>query len=123
MTGQAVIVSIVKTLVQSPRPLGGLVAASGFSFPSGHTSGSIAFCGSLAFVAWRHWKSTRARGAIGTGAAVLTSTVGLSRMYLNVHWFSDILGADMLGIFWLSFAILVFQLLNVGASFNQKDSS
>jgi undecaprenyl-diphosphatase len=111
MGGDALIVSVVKGLVQSPRPLNGLVVYSGFSFPSGHTAGSIVFCGSLAFFAWQHWKSARARASIGTGVVAVVSVVGFSRVYLNVHWFSDVLGAGMLGVFWLSFAILVFQLL------------
>ena len=111
MGGDALIVSVVKGLVQSSRPLNGLVVYSGFSFPSGHAAGSIVFCGSLAFFAWQHWKSTRARASIGTGVVAVTSVVGFSRVYLNVHWFSDVLGAGMLGVFWLSFAVLVFKLL------------
>jgi undecaprenyl-diphosphatase len=64
MGGEALIVSFVKGLVQSPRPLNELVVESGFSFPSGHTAGSVVFCGSLAFIAWQRWKSTRARARL-----------------------------------------------------------
>ena len=120
MGGDALIVSFVKGLVQSPRPLNGLVVDSGFSFPSGHTAGSIVFCGSLAFFAWQHWKSTRARASIGTGFVAVTSVVGFSRIYLNVHWFSDVLGAVMLGVFWLAFAILVFQFLQDRGKFQSE---
>jgi undecaprenyl-diphosphatase len=120
MGGDALIVSVVKGLVQSPRPLNGLVVYSGFSFPSGHAAGSIVFCGSLAFFAWQHWKSTRARASIGIGVAAVTSVVGFSRVYLNVHWFSDVLGAGMLGVFWLSFAVLVFKLLQDMGKFQSE---
>ncbi|MGD0993910.1 MAG: phosphatase PAP2 family protein [Candidatus Bathyarchaeia archaeon] len=120
MGGDALIVSFVKGLVQSPRPLNGLVVDSGFSFPSGHTAGSIVFCGTLAFFAWQHWKSTRARASIGTGFVAVTSVVGFSRIYLNVHWFSDVLGAVMLGVFWLAFAILVFQFLQDRGKFQSE---
>ena len=111
MGGDALIISIVKNLVESPRPSNGLVFSSGFSFPSGHTAGSIVFCGTLAFFAWQHWKSVRARASIGTGVVTFSSAVGFSRVYLNVHWISDVIGASMLGVFWLSGAVLVFKLL------------
>ncbi len=111
MGGDALIISIVKNLVESPRPSNGLVFSSGFSFPSGHTAGSIVFCGALAFFAWQHWKNVRARASIGIGAVAVSSAVGFSRIYLNVHWFSDVIGAGMLGVFWLFGAVLVFNLL------------
>jgi len=120
MGGDALIVWFVKGLVQSPRPLNGLVVDSGFSFPSGHAAGSIVFCGSLAFFAWQHWKSTRERASIGTGVVVVTSVVSFSRIYLNVHWFSDVLGAGLLGVFWLSFATLLFQLLKDTGKFESE---
>ena len=53
----------------------------------------------------------RARASIGTGVVAVSSLVGFSRVYLNVHWFSDVLGAGMLGVFCLFSAILVFRLL------------
>jgi undecaprenyl-diphosphatase len=55
----ALVVSVAKGLIQSPRPFNELVFSFGFSFPSGHTAGSLVFCGSLAFFAWRRWKSMR----------------------------------------------------------------
>jgi undecaprenyl-diphosphatase len=117
MGGEALLVSFMKTAVQSPRPLGGLVSASGFSFPSGHTAGSVVFCGVLAFFAWRYWASMRARISIGVGVVALSSVVDFSRVYLSVHWFSDVVGGVMLGLFWLFFAILVFDLLRGGGKF------
>jgi undecaprenyl-diphosphatase len=120
MGGDALIVSAVKTLIHSPRPMNGLVADSGFSFPSGHTAGSAVFCGCLAFFAWQHWRSTRTRASVGIGVTAVTSAVGFSRVYLNVHWFSDVLGAGLLGVFWLSFAILLFQLLKDTGKFESE---
>jgi len=120
MGGVALIVSVVKGLVQSPRPLNGLIVSSGFSFPSGHTAGSIVFCGSIAFLAWRHWKSTKDRTSIATGFVVVTSLVGFSRIYLSVHWFSDVLGAGMFGVFWLSSVVLVFQFLRDRGKFQSE---
>ena len=61
MGADALIVFAVKNLVQSLRPINGLEFASGYSYPSGHTAGSIVFCGCLAFFAWQHWRSIRSR--------------------------------------------------------------
>ena len=109
--GEALIISIVKNLVESARPSNGLVISSLFSYPSGHTAGSIVFCGTLAFFALQHWKNVRARASIVTGLVAVSSAVGFSRVYLNVHWFSDVIGASMLGVFWLSSMVLLFKLL------------
>ena len=49
--------------------------------------------------------------SVGVGVGAVSSIVGFSRLYLNVHWFSDVLGAGMLGVFWLSFAVFAFKLL------------
>ena len=120
MGGDALIVSFAKVLVQSPRLLSGLVMDSGFSFPSGHTAGSIVFCGSVAFLAWQHWKRTRARASIGTGAGAVASAVGFSRIYLGVHWFSDVLGAVIVGVLWLLLVILVFQFMQGTGKFESE---
>jgi undecaprenyl-diphosphatase len=108
--GDALIVFVVKNIVESPRPLNAIVAYSGYSFPSGHTAGTIVFCGSLAFFAWQHWKSTKVHASLGVAVGTISSVVGFSRLYLNVHWFSDVLGAGLLGVFWLTFAVLMFKL-------------
>jgi len=111
MGGNAVFVALFKTLVQSPRPLNGVIIDTGYSFPSGHTAGSIVFCGVLAYFAWNHWKTTKPRTVLITSTVLLTSVVGFDRLYLNVHWFSDVLGGCLLGLFWLTFSILLFKLL------------
>jgi undecaprenyl-diphosphatase len=109
MGGDALIVSIAKTLVHSARPLNGLVYDTGFSFPSGHTTASMVFCGLLAYLAWQHWKSTKAKTASIALSITIISIVSFDRIYLNVHWFSDVLGGCLLGLFWLAFILWVFR--------------
>ena len=111
MGGDAVLVSAVKTLDHVARPINGILFDTSFSYPSGHSAGCIVFGGLLAYFAWRHWKSTRSRALIGVGMAAVAGVVGFDRVYLNVHWLSDVLGGWLLGAFWLSFIILVFQQL------------
>lgn len=117
MGGDAAIVSIVKTLVHSARPLNGLMYDTGSSFPSGHAAGSIVFCGLLTYFGWQLWKSPKAKAASGAFFVAITSVVSFDRIYLNVHWFSDVLGGCMLGIFWLTFSIWAVQYIETTKKF------
>ena len=89
--------SVIKRIYARPRPLGlsGIVDSS-YSFPSGHSTASAAACCTLAYVLWRE-------GFIGRGTAWLLAVVaplliGLSRLYLNVHWATDVLGGWCAGL-------------------------
>jgi undecaprenyl-diphosphatase len=108
MGGNALIVTIAKELVKSPRPLNGLVYDTGFSFPSGHITASVVFCGLLTYFAWQHWRLRKVRVWSGTLSATIVSLVAFDRLYLNVHWFSDVVGGYFLGLFWLTFCLTVF---------------
>lgn len=87
--------------------------ASGYSFPSGHAMGSMVILGSLAYVVARvHGRvhgQWRLRSA--TIAALLSSivAVGLSRVYLGVHWISDIAAGYVAGMVWLVVATVTFE--------------
>lgn len=109
MAGGAVILAAIKMVVHSARPLNELIFESGFSFPSGHASGSVIFCGLITFFGCRHWKSSKAKISLSMISVIVTFIVGFDRIYLNVHWFSDVLGGCFLGIFWLVSSILAFQ--------------
>jgi membrane-associated phospholipid phosphatase len=120
MGGDALIITAIKTLYHVARPTNGIMSDSGFSYPSGHSAGCIVFGGVLAYFALRHWQSTRSRALIGTGMGVVVGFVGFDRLYLNVHWFSDVIGGWMFGIFWLSFSLLIFQLLRRAGKFQSE---
>lgn len=83
--------------------------ASGYSFPSGHAMGSMVVLGSLAYVVARVPGPWRLRAA--TIAALLSSilAVGLSRVYLGVHWISDIGAGYAAGLVWLVVATVTFE--------------
>ncbi|HEX7482661.1 MAG TPA: phosphatase PAP2 family protein, partial [Candidatus Bathyarchaeia archaeon] len=117
MGGDALIISALKTLEHISRPTNGISFDSGFSYPSGHSGGCIVFGGLLAYFAWRHWQSKSSRVAIGIGLGLIVGVVGFDRIYLNVHWLSDVFGGWLLGAFWLLFAILIFRQLNVAGKF------
>jgi undecaprenyl-diphosphatase len=111
MAANVTLVEIIKMLVHFPRPLNGILTIQGFSFPSGHVTNTVVLFGLLTYFAWNHWKSSILRILWSLFSVVIAIVVGLDRVYLNVHWFSDVLGAYLLGVFLLTFSILTFQYL------------
>ena len=88
-------VKVLKEHYQVYRPEGGFRASTHFSFPSGHASLAAAICFLLAFVAVRR----RLRPAIAVSTAtVIVLMVGYSRIALDMHWASDVLGGWVIGI-------------------------
>lgn len=102
--GAAALNTLLKFLLTRPRPalFPPLVVESGFSFPSGHVTASIAAYGFLAVLLWR---SRRYGWAIAS--ATLPPLVALSRIYLGVHYPSDTLGLLAFALLWL---IVVFSI-------------
>lgn len=98
--GAAIINVVLKSIFQRDRPdfWEHLVQEAGYSFPSGHAMGSAALAIALMFLLWR----TRARWwALGIGASYMI-LVGLSRMYLGVHYPTDILAGWCVSFLWVS---------------------
>lgn len=108
MTGNALLVEICKALVESPRPLNEIIAVSGHSFPSGHVAATVVFFGVLTYFAWKHWNTMKVKVSTGVVYVSVVAIVGFDRVYLNVHWFSDIVGAVFLGGFWLATCLYLF---------------
>jgi membrane-associated phospholipid phosphatase len=79
-----------------------LATASSFSFPSGHALVSLAVYGSLALVIARHLTSRRAAAAVLAIAALWVLAIGFSRLYLGVHFLSDVLAGYSAGAAWLA---------------------
>jgi membrane-associated phospholipid phosphatase len=111
MGGATLLVAISKALIISPRPLNELVHATDHSFPSGHVTGTVVFFGILTYFAWKNWTSAKTKASTGGFYAAIIVLIGFDRIYLDVHWFSDVVGGFLLGAFWLMFALWVFLLL------------
>jgi membrane-associated phospholipid phosphatase len=120
MGGDALLVTIIKTVDQVARPANGIVVDNGFSFPSGHSAGVVVFVGMLAYFAWRQWSSKPIRAGVAGVYGALIVIVGFDRVYLNVHWLSDVFGGWLFGAFWLSFVILLYGWFERRGSFRWK---
>jgi membrane protein DedA with SNARE-associated domain/membrane-associated phospholipid phosphatase len=91
-------VNALKDAIDRPRPGGGLIAASGSSFPSGHAAHSVIYLWGVVTVAVRLRPGTARATALVVAGIALTALVGLSRVYLHVHYLSDVSGGWALGV-------------------------
>jgi undecaprenyl-diphosphatase len=82
-----------------------LLTLTTYSFPSGHTAAATVFYGLLACYLLRRVQAWPARAAIVAGCCLMVGLVALSRMYLGVHYLSDVLAATAEGAAWLATCI------------------
>lgn len=111
--GAAGLYDIVKPAVGRARPTAALQVGGpdiGNAFPSGHATQTISFYGMLAVVLIASY-APRRRWPFAIGAALVTLVVGASRLYLGVHWLTDVLGGYALGLAWLSLVMITSLLL------------
>ncbi len=106
--GGGLLAEALKVVIRRPRPpyAAGFLHHYSWSFPSGHAMGSLIGYGMLAYVLtvlWIHRRS--AQVSVVLGAALLIGAIGLSRLYLGVHYFSDVVGGYAAGLLWLSACI------------------
>lgn len=88
----------LKIVFARPRPMGEVfTVATGFSFPSGHAMISMAYYGFLAILLLTQYKS-RWNRIFAVGLLGLIICIGFSRIYLNVHYFSDVMMGYVLGL-------------------------
>ena len=107
-TAGAVLDWMLKRVIHRPRPPGALAFLHGesFSFPSGHAMGSVVGYGMLAYLLVRFWATRwKARTSVPTITILVVLAIGLSRLYLGVHYFSDVIGGYAVGLVWLATCI------------------
>jgi undecaprenyl-diphosphatase len=103
MAGGAILNQLLKLYFHRARPESPLVMSHGYSFPSGHSMGSMLFFGSLAYVIFftierRH--VLRIVAVLACALAVLA--IGASRIYLGVHYFTDVVAGYAAGLCWMA---------------------
>ena len=98
---------IIKHIIQRPRPDIDLrlIEENGFSFPSGHAMVTTAFYGMIIFYVWNNVKNRLLRNIICILLAVLIVLIAFSRVYLGVHYLSDVIAGSLIAIAYLIIAV------------------
>ena len=111
----------LKTLLQRPRPTGfRIINETGYSFPSGHSMISMAFYGFLIYLIYKNAKNKYLKLTLIIILFILIISIGLSRIYLGVHYTSDVLAGFLLSIAYLIFYChVVDKVLYVGDEFEK----
>lgn len=115
--GGLILGAITKWLINRPRPESGLISETGLSFPSQHSLIAVIFFSLVLFIFVEKIKNPWLKNLFTASNIALIILVGFSRIYLKVHWFSDVMAGLALGLFWLTFLILVFRIIE---SFTKK---
>jgi undecaprenyl-diphosphatase len=100
---------IIKSVIFLARPNNSMVHISGYSFPSAHTTMATIFFFLLMYSFKDDIKNKLLKILFIAATAALFILIGFSRVYLNVHWLSDVIAGFALGLFWLTLLILLFK--------------
>jgi undecaprenyl-diphosphatase len=107
MTLTILLVHGIKSWTDRPRPPDPLASASGWAFPSGHAAYSTLYVWLSVTLALRLAPDVTKRSLMITAGIVLAALVGLTRVYLRVHWMSDVTSGWALGLSCFSAAAIV----------------
>lgn len=102
LLGITIINNLIKVIIARPRPeINKLVTETGYSFPSGHSITSMVFYGYLVYLTYKYINNKKIKILLIIFLILLIPTIGLSRIYLGVHYASDVLCGFLLGIIYL----------------------
>lgn len=109
IAGSVLLNSALKNYFKRERPeIHRIMDANGFSFPSGHSMMAFALYAIIAYIAWRNVKTTMSRVVLVLFTTFMIIMIGTSRIYLGVHYPSDIVGGFTASALWVTIAISVY---------------
>ncbi len=101
---------LLKNIVQRPRPTEfRLIDENGYSFPSGHSMVSMAFYGFLIYIVYKYIKIRNLKVALIIVLSILPILIGISRIYLGVHYTTDVIGGFLVSISYLIIYTRIFK--------------
>lgn len=101
---------LLKRILQRPRPEEfRIIKESGYSFPSGHSMISMAFYGFLIYLIYKNVKNKYLKWSLITVLGILIISIGVSRIYLGVHYTSDVVAGFLIAI---SYLIIYISIVN-----------
>ena len=109
LVGCTVINQTIKHIVRRPRPnVLRLVSESGYSFPSGHSMISVAFYGLVIYFVYKNINNKYLKWVLISLLSLLILTIGFSRIYVGVHYFTDVVGGFFLALAYLIVYIYIY---------------
>ena len=113
---------LLKWVFHRSRPLAHLVSgAGGYSFPSGHALGGFIFTGIVLYLVWKMKSSYFLKWTCSILISVLGFSIGFSRIYLHVHYTTDVLGSFFIAIWWLSLMHILFRVFYKKLSYSVNE--
>jgi len=110
LAGTAIVNQVLKRIFVRERPqIHPIIAETGYSFPSGHAMTALALYGCLAYIIWRHLHTKTGRVLWIAFSIIMIVSIGLSRIYLGVHYPSDVIGSYMASFCLLLLAVWIHQ--------------
>jgi len=106
--GAAILFAAIKSAVGRIRPDEAVIEVGGFSYPSGHTTMATAMAFALYFIFSQKSRGRELRGMFFFMALGWACLIAWTRVYLGVHWFSDVVGGFLLGVWWVTFVRLLW---------------
>ena len=105
----SLVVYLIKMFIVRPRPIEALIQASGYSFPSGHATIATLFCSMIIYAYKDHFKNPFLKALFILFFALLALTISFSRVYLSVHYLSDVVVGIIMGLLISSISVFIFE--------------
>jgi undecaprenyl-diphosphatase len=111
LLGTEIFVWLGKLAFHRSRPEVAIYAEHSFSFPSGHAAIAVAFYGFIIYVLWRSLHGWKSKINILFAGLTVILAIGSSRLYLGVHFLSDVWGGYLVGVLWVIVAVSITEWL------------
>ena len=109
LVGVTLVNQVIKHIIRRPRPnVLRLVEESGYSFPSGHSMVSMAFYGIIIYLVYKNVSNKYLKWILIILLSLLILSIGFSRLYVGVHYFTDVAGGFLLGLAYLIIYINIY---------------